>query len=53
MADFIWQLERGRITFAGEPGKTVSHTFTADTACTCVIEIEDTSTEIGSLVVSP
>ena len=41
------------IKFAGEPGKTVSHTFTADTACTCVIEIEDTSTEIGSLVVSP
>ncbi len=41
------------IKFAGEPGKTVSHSFTANTACTCVIEIEDTSTEIGSLVVSP
>jgi cytochrome c oxidase assembly protein Cox11 len=41
------------IAFEAGPGETVSHTFKADKTCTCEIEWEGTSTELGSLVVSP
>jgi plastocyanin len=41
------------IKFAGEPGKKVSHTFTADKTGEHSIEIEDTGTEIGKLTVNP
>jgi hypothetical protein len=41
------------IAFETKPGETVSHTFKADKTCTCEIEWEETSTELGSLVVSP
>lgn len=41
------------IKFAAEPGKTVSKTFKADRTCDCEIEIEDTSTRVGSLTVKP
>lgn len=41
------------IKFAGEPGKKVTHTFTADKTGEHMIEIEDTSTEIGKLIVNP
>lgn len=41
------------IKFAGEPGKKVTHTFTANLTGEHMIEIEDTSTEIGKLTVNP
>jgi Cupredoxin-like domain len=41
------------LAFETKPGETVSHTFKADKTCTCEIEWEETSTELGSLVVSP
>jgi len=41
------------IKFAGEPGKKVTHTFTADKTGEHSIEIEDTGTEIGRLTVNP
>jgi hypothetical protein len=41
------------IPFETKAGQTVSHTFTADKTCTCLIEWEDTSTALGNLVVSP
>jgi len=41
------------IKFAGEPGKKVTHTFTADKTGKHSIEIEDTGTEIGKLTVNP
>ena len=34
-------------------GQTVTHSFTADKTCTCEIEWEDTSTQLGTLTVSP
>ena len=41
------------IVFAGEPGKKVTHTFTADKTGPHLIEIETTSTELGNLTVNP
>jgi hypothetical protein len=41
------------LTFQGEPGKKVTKTFKADRTCDCEIEIEGTSTHLGSLTVSP
>ena len=41
------------IKFEGEPGKKVTHTFTANITGDHVIEIEDTGTEIGKLTVNP
>ena len=41
------------VKFAGEPGKKVTQTFTANLTGEHVIEIEDTSTEIGKLTVNP
>lgn len=41
------------IKFEGEPGKKVTHTFDAKITGDHVIEIEDTSTEIGKLTVNP
>jgi hypothetical protein len=41
------------IVFQGEPGKKVTKTFKADRTCDCEIEIESTSTHLGSLAVSP
>lgn len=41
------------IKFACEAGKKITHTFTADKTGDHVIEIEDTSTEIGKLTVNP
>jgi hypothetical protein len=41
------------IKFEGEPGKKITHTFTANITGDHVIEIEDTSTEIGKLSVNP
>ena len=41
------------IPFETKAGGTVSHTFKADKTCTCLIEWESTSTELGNLVVSP
>ena len=41
------------LTFEGEPGKKVTKSFKADRTCECEIEIEDTSTHLGSLTVSP
>ena len=41
------------IMFQGEPGKKVTKTFKADRTCDCEIEIESTSTHLGSLTVSP
>lgn len=41
------------IAFDTKAGQTVSHTFKADKTCTCVIEWESTSTELGHLTVSP
>jgi hypothetical protein len=41
------------IAFDTQAGKTVSHTFRANTTCTCDIEWESTSTPLGTLVVSP
>lgn len=41
------------VAFDVKAGQTVSHTFKADKTCTCDIEWESTSTELGSLVVSP
>ena len=41
------------IKFEAEPGKKVTHTFTANITGDHVIEIEDTSTEIGKLTVNP
>jgi signal peptidase I len=41
------------IAFEAKAGQVVSHTFTADTTCTCDIEWESTSTPLGTLVVSP
>jgi plastocyanin len=38
---------------AQQPGDKVTHTFTADKSGSFDIEIEDTSTGIGALVVSP
>jgi hypothetical protein len=41
------------IAFETKAGQVVSHTFKADTTCTCFIEWESTSTPLGTLVVSP
>jgi hypothetical protein len=41
------------IPFDTKAGQTVSHTFKADKTCTCLIEWESTSTELGHLTVSP
>jgi nitrous oxide reductase len=41
------------IAFEVKPGETTTHTFTADKTCRCEIEWEDTSTELGTLTVSP
>lgn len=41
------------IKFEGEPGKKVTHTFTAGITGDHTIEIEDTGTEIGKLTVNP
>jgi hypothetical protein len=41
------------LMFQGEPGKKVTKTFKADRTCDCEIEIESTSTHLGSLTVSP
>lgn len=41
------------IKFAGEPGKTVTKTFTADKSGNFDIEIEDTGTGLGSFHVKP
>lgn len=41
------------IPFDTKAGQTVSHTFKADKTCTCLIEWESTSAELGHLVVSP
>ena len=41
------------IHFETKAGQTVSHTFKADKTCTCLIEWESTSAELGHLVVSP
>jgi uncharacterized protein YxeA len=41
------------IAFETKPGEKATHTFKADKTCTCEIEWEETSTELGSLVVSP
>ena len=41
------------IAFDTKAGQTVTHTFKADKTCTCLIEWESTSTELGNLVVSP
>ncbi|TMF85004.1 MAG: hypothetical protein E6I08_14705 [Chloroflexi bacterium] len=41
------------IKFAGEPGKKVTHSFTANITGDHTIEIEDTGTEIGKLTVNP
>lgn len=41
------------IMFEGQPGQTVSHTFKADKSGQFEIEIEDTSTHLGTLTVSP
>jgi signal peptidase I len=41
------------IAIEAKAGQTVSRSFTADKTCTCEIEWEETSTELGSLVVSP
>ena len=41
------------IAFDAKAGETVNHTFKADKTCTCLIEWESTSTELGNLVVSP
>ena len=41
------------VKFAGEPGKKVTHTFTADKTGEHAIEIEDSGTEIGKLTVNP
>jgi hypothetical protein len=41
------------IPFDTRAGQTVSHTFRADKTCTCLIEWESTSTELGHLTVSP
>ncbi len=41
------------IKFEGEPGKKVTHTFTATITGDHVIEIEDTGKEIGKLTVNP
>lgn len=41
------------IPFDAVAGQTVSHTFKADKTCTCDIEWESTSRQLGTLVVSP
>ena len=41
------------IPFDTKAGQTVSHTFKADKTCTCLMEWESTSTELGHLTVSP
>ena len=41
------------LKFQGEPGKKVTKTFKADRTCDCEIEIEQTSTHLGSLTVAP
>ena len=41
------------IKFEGEPGKKVTHTFTANITGDHTIEIEDSSAEIGKLTVNP
>jgi plastocyanin len=41
------------IKWACEAGKKIGHTFTADKTGEHMIEIEDTSTEIGKLTVNP
>jgi L-asparagine transporter-like permease len=41
------------LMFQGEPGKKVTKSFKADRTCDCEIEIEETSTHLGSLTVSP
>ena len=41
------------IPFDAKAGQTVSHTFKADKTCTCLIEWESTSAELGHLTVSP
>jgi hypothetical protein len=41
------------LKFEGKPGEKVTKTFKADRTCDCEIEIEDTSTHLGSLTVSP
>ncbi|MDQ6741300.1 MAG: hypothetical protein M3Z97_00100 [Candidatus Dormibacteraeota bacterium] len=41
------------LMFQGEPGKKVAKTFKADRTCDCEIEIESTSTHLGSLTITP
>jgi hypothetical protein len=41
------------IKFAGKPGQTITQTFKADKSGQFEIEIEDTSTHLGSLTVRP
>ena len=41
------------IIFQGQPGKKVTKTFKADRTCDCEIEIETSSTHLGSLAVTP
>ncbi|HUZ87254.1 MAG TPA: hypothetical protein VNF26_09910 [Candidatus Baltobacterales bacterium] len=41
------------IAFDTKAGQVVTHTFKANTTCTCDIEWESTSTPLGALVVSP
>lgn len=41
------------IPFDTKAGQTVTHTFKADKTCTCLIEWESTSAELGHLIVSP
>ena len=41
------------IAFDTKAGQTVSHTFKADKTCGCEIEWESTSTQLGTLTVSP
>jgi uncharacterized protein YxeA len=41
------------IVFAGEPGKKITHSFTADKSGPHLIEIETTGTELGNLTVNP
>jgi len=41
------------IPFDTKAGQTVSHTFKADKTCSCLIEWESTSQQLGFLTVSP
>lgn len=41
------------VAFDAVAGQTVSHSFKADKTCSCDIEWESTSHQLGTLVVSP